>query len=324
MRIRIYPVTDPAQYGSVTPDFIYNRYDLFRPAVEFHAVCIRTGSIRKCVEYRINGQTAEIGLWLTPITTAELEALLLYIGKHHGDVTSVTYQNGVIPYGTAKAHNHFRIVFPETVEEMEHSISSKSRAQMRNRILRAQDAFGTLTLKEYDRDSIPDEVVETYFRFKSTTYHRSYRMTPQEYLDRYHVTHGYVAYFGNTTGAVLFACEQCPVVYLENFAYNPEMSKYSLGRFIYMHHLKRMVEKGRTQIFLAGGNYEYKTHFGSIEETLYDCKIDLNAALSQIRERTLFSKRAQRWLKTHLPTPIVRALRRCKKVLKALLRKFRT
>lgn len=318
MRVRIYPVTDPAQYDLVTPNFIYNRYDLFQPPVPFHAVCIRSGSGTKCVEYRITDRTAEIALWLTPITELELDMLLLYISRNHPQVKTVTYQNGVLSQGSAKAHNHFRIPFPDTVEEMEHSISSKSRAQMRNRILRAQDAFGPLTLKEYDRDSIPDEVVDTYFRFKSTTYHRSYRMTPQEYLDRYHVTHSYVAYFGDTIGAILFACEQCPVVYLENFAYNPEMSKYSLGRFIYMHHLKRMVEKGHTQIFLAGGNYEYKTHFGSIEETLYDCKIDLPQAISQIRERRFFSKRAQRWIKTHLPAPIVRVLRKGKKCLKSL------
>lgn len=318
MRVRIYPVTDPAQYDLVTPNFIYNRYDLFQPPVPFHAVCIRSDSGTKCIEYRITDRTAEIALWLTPITELELDMLLLYISKNHPQVKTVTYQNGVLSRGNAKAHNHFRIPFPDTVEEMEHSISSKSRAKMRKKVLHAQEAYGPLTLKEYDRDSMPDEVVEAFFRFKAIIRKRSYNMTPQEYLDRYHVSHCYVAYFGDTIGAIRFSCEQCPVVYGENFTYNPDMSEYSLGRFIFMHHLKRMVEKKHTQLFFAGGNYEYKTHFGSIEETLYDCKIDLPQAISQIRERRFFSKRAQRWIKTHLPAPIVRVLRKGKKCLKSL------
>ena len=104
--------------------------------------------------------------------------------------------------------------------------------------------------------------------------------------------------FGDTYGAIRFSCEQCPVVYGENFTFNPELQEYSLGRAIFMHHLKRMVEKGHPELFFAGGNYEYKTHYGSIEETLYDCTIQVaELDLKAIAARQSFGDRLKRWLK---------------------------
>ena len=34
-----------------------------------------------------------------------------------------------------------------------------------------------------------------------------------------------------------------------------------------------MVQKKHTELFFAGGEFEYKKHYGSIEETLFDCNI---------------------------------------------------
>ena len=117
--MKITKVQNTADYELVNPNFIYNRFDLFYPAVEFEAVKIRHGKEEKVVEYQITGDKAELGLWLTAITEDELEQLLLYIRNNHENVKTVLYKNAVIPYGKAKKHNHFRILFPETVEEME-------------------------------------------------------------------------------------------------------------------------------------------------------------------------------------------------------------
>lgn len=319
MHIRINPVRDPAAYEQIAPNFIYNRFDLFRSENNFFCICVKNGRKRKTLQYRITGSTAELGLWLVPVTREELERIILYIHDAHPNVKTITYKNGVIPYGTAKAHNHFRIVFPETVEEMEHSISSKSRAKMKKKLLHAQEAYGQMQLLEYDRVSLPDEIVNAFFEFKKIIRNRSYNMTAEEYLDRYHVSHCYVVKFGDTIGAIRFSCEQCPVVYGENFTYNPELSDYSLGRFIFMHHLIRMVEKKHTQLFFAGGDYDYKKHYGSIEETLYDCKIDVKAELPALKNKHSRSRQFQRYIKKHFPKGLVSLLRKAKRYLKQKL-----
>lgn len=275
MRITITKTVNPTDYEKVAPNFIYNRFDLFCAPGEFEAVALKTKTTEKIVEYQVTGDTAELGIWLTDITKEELEQLMLHIARSHSLVRKITYRNGILPYGNATEHNHFRIVFPDTVEEMEHRISSKSRSKMHKKLRHAEEVYGPMRFLEYDRSNLPEEVVEKFFEYKLATRRRNYRMTPAQYLDRYHVSHAYVLKFGETYGAIRFSCEQCPVVNGENFTFNPELQEYSLGRAIFMHHLIRMVEKGHPELFFSGGDYEYKTHYGSIEDTLYDCQIDI-------------------------------------------------
>jgi len=302
MRITITKINRPEEVSRVAPDFIYNRFDLFCTPDQYAAVTINSGKISRTVQYMLSGDTAEIGLWLMPITVQELEQLLLFIATNHPQVRRIIYKNGVIPYGEALAHNHFRIVFPKTAEEMEHRISSKSRSKMRKKLLHAQQAYGPMQFLEYERSNMPEEVVEKFFEYKLATRKRTYNMTPAQYLDRYHVSHAYVLKFGDTYGAIRFSCEQCPVVYGENFTFNPELEDYSLGRAIFMHHLVRMVEKGHPELFFAGGNYEYKTHYGSIEETLYDCQIRVaDLDLEAIAESQTLTYRIKRFFRKILP-----------------------
>ena len=148
MRIRINPVSGSEAYAKVQPDFIYNRMDLFCLEGQFQAVTISAKNRETVVQYRILGDTCEIGLWLVDITMEELEALLLYIRSAHPGVRFASYTNGVLPCGNARQHNHFRIVFPETAEEMQRSISSKSRAKMQKKVRRCEEAYGPLQLFE--------------------------------------------------------------------------------------------------------------------------------------------------------------------------------
>lgn len=315
--MKITKVRSTADYELVYPNFIYNRFDLFCPEVDFEAVKLSSGGEQKVVEYQINADRAELGLWLTPITEDELEQLLLYIRNHHENVNTVLFKNAVIPYGQAKKHNHFRVVFPETVEEMERRVSSKSRAKMRKKIRFAEEIYGPMRVVEYDRSTLPDEIVDTFFRFKLEIRGRKYNMTAREYLDRYHVSHCYVLMLGETVGAIRFSCEQCPVVYGENFTYNPEMKDYSLGRYVFFHHLIRMVEKKHSELFFAGGDYEYKTHYGSIEETLYDCTVKLSEVdFAAIEARQTLKYKLKQYLKEHLPENMVKILSKVNQKLK--------
>lgn len=305
MGIKISKIRNPQDLKKMNPDFIYNRYDLFCNENEYEAIELKNNKEVKIIEYRLMGEQAELGIWLMPITKEELEKLIAYIAKKHPNVKKITYKNGVIPYGKSSVHNHFRIVFPDTVEEMEQCISSKSRSKMRKKLRFAEEDYGEMKFIEYERKDIPLEVVEKFFEFKYAIRNRVYKMTAEEYLDRYHVSHCYVLMFGDTIGAVRFSCEQCPVVYGENFSYNPEMKDYSLGRAIFFHHLTRMVEKKHTELYFAGGNFEYKTHYGSIEETVYDCQITV--------KRESKKQKIKRIAKKFLPSKAISLIKKVKK-----------
>ncbi len=307
MRISIRPISDPQQLDRVNPNFIYNRFDLFTDGLGYEAV--ELGKEKKVLEYRVTGETAELGIRLMPMTVPELERLLLYIHEKHPQAKKVLYKDGCLAYGKQKQHNYFRVAFPATVEEMEERISPKSRAKFRRRNRRAEEKYGKMSLIEYENGNIPLDVVEDFFRYKLATRKRVYPMTAQEYLDRYHVTDCYVVKFGDTMGAMHFCCEQCPVVYGENHSYNPELQEYSLGKFIFAHSLLRMVEKGRKEILLAGGDFEYKTHYGSTEETVYDCEIDLSQVdWARIRDAQTLSRQVKEFAKSHLPQKLLAEL----------------
>lgn len=304
MKIKVTKTTNPQDYEKIIPNFIYNRYDLFGDGKEFETVKIKNGRNTKVIEYRISNNIAELGLWLTPISSEELLHLLYYIKNRHPDVKTVKYNNGVIAFPKAITRNHFKIVFPQTAEEITGTMSTKSKYNIKRSIRLAEEEYGKMNIVEYDRSNLPDEIVEAYFKFKFETKNREYGMTPTEYLDRYHVSHCYVIFFGETIGAIYFSCEQCPVVYVENLTYNPQLRKYSAGKIIYIHHLCKMVEKKHTQLFLAGGNFEYKKHFGSIEETLYDCTINLSETDFSDLTYKRYIKKGKAFLKKHLPKKI--------------------
>lgn len=310
MGIKISQVCDPKDYELVVPNFIYNRFDLYCEPGEVEAVKIQTDDTVKVVEYKIidkkvRGEmkrTAETGLWLTPITKEEIDALVIYLAKRHPEIEVVSYKNGLFKYdgtheygeytlqGGYTRMRHFKIVFPETVEEMEQCVSAKTRSKMRRWKVRAAETVSEkskengqeqtcadVQMIEYRQGEIPEEVVEEFFRFKLETKERVYNMTPREYLEKYLVTNCYVMKLGDTIGAIHFSCEQCPTVYCENHAYNPELKEFSLGKCIFFDSLLELVKKKREAIFLGADKMEdvpgYKRLYGSVEEEVFNCNI---------------------------------------------------
>lgn len=315
MKILVRKTGDPKDFERITPNFIYNRFDLFSPAVEFEALKLSCGEAEKVLQYRLSGKTAELGVWLMPLTGEELQAVADYIHQAHPEIKFLRARNCRVPFGRAEEKNHFRIPLPETPEEMEGRMSSKSRAKMRKKLRFAEEAYGGMEFLEYTREDLPMDVVETFFAFKQTIRGRSYGLSPEAYLDKYHVSHCYVLKFGETIGAIRFACEQCPVVNGENFTYNPELKYYSLGQAIFVKHLLRMVEKGRKEMFISGGDFEYKTHYGSIEETVYDWEACLAGGLAALWHRLDLTAKAKALVKSAMNEGAVETLKKVKRKL---------
>ncbi len=273
MSITVRDITNRKPYTGITPDFIYNRYDLYLEEGQYRVVRISNGERSYEIEYAVINDWCELGIWLTPMNAEELRHLLFHIHKNHPQIKRVTYRNGLVSYGHSVEKNHFRIVLPETVEELEERQSSRQKRVLRKKIRYAEADIGKMSVKEYQQPDIPDEIVNTFYEFKYQTHGRRYDMPPKEYLLHYHVSHAYVLCFGEKVAAVRFSCEQCPYVYSENSAYDPEVKDYYVGKILRDYHLQRMVEKGYKEIYLAGGNYEHKKKYEGIEDIVYFCEI---------------------------------------------------
>ena len=94
------------------------------------------------------------------------------------------------------------------------------------------------------------------------------------------------------------------------------MKDYSLGRAIFILSGSNGGEKN-TELFFAGGDYEYKKHYGSIEETLYDCNINVaDLDFTKLIEEHTLMGRIKILLKEHLSKETVELLKRLRDVFK--------
>ena len=168
----------------------------------------------------------------------------------------------------------FRIKLPDNIEQLDLRLSSKGRYNIRREKRLVNDSFGDYQFVEcMPNTTLAGILMESYLEFKMKTYGKDYGLNLEEYCKKYHVSKIYGLLLGEEkiVGAVLLSCEQCPCVYLENLSYNPDLSKYSLGKIIYDEYLKSLVEKEYKELFLNDGDYSYKKRYGSIQEHAWTC-----------------------------------------------------
>lgn len=277
--------TEMNAFNKIKPDFIYNRKDLFAEDYEILKIndCDNTYYIE--VEYKDN--VAFLGLWLNSVCKEAVEAAVEYIFNNRRNISQISYEYSYIEIGLSYQKNHFKIDLPETEEELQNRLSSKGRYNIKREKKILERDFGSYFFSEYTSESVPDSIIEVYFEMKQKTHGVDYHMSAKEYLSHYHVTNIYALFVGDVISAIIHSCEQCEFVYIENIAYDLNYAKYSPGQIIYDLYLKRLIEKGRKFLFLAGGNLDYKKRYGSIEEVTY------NATVYRHRSEELFHRMKQ-------------------------------
>lgn len=267
MTIKKKPLSESKDELSV-PDFIYNRYDIFLPDDAVAYECVWDNKTI-CVPVSFNGANVELGLWLANIETNVIDEVAKKIFQDSGRVRTISYQNSLVDYGESKEGNHFKIELPENIEELKARLSSKGRYNIQREKRIIAETFQGYTVDEYTPDNVPKNVFDEYFRMKAITHGTDYRMSANEYINKYHVSNIYVLNTPERILAVILSCEQCSVVYIENLTYEVEYSRYSPGQVLYDIYLERLIEKGKRYLYLAGGNLEYKRRYGSEENIVY-------------------------------------------------------
>ena len=213
---------------------------------------------------------ATLGLWLSRIPIEHARELAKYIFRTHKEIQHIKFQRCFTEIKMCSKVNHFRIEFPSSIQEFNHRLTHKFKYNMRRERKLLEAEAGPLKFEEYSAENFPDDLFTSYFRLKADTHKHDYHMTSRQYIDKYHVSNAYAIRSGNgEIISVVLSCEQCPVAYIENLTYDTRYSKYSPGKMIYHYFLEALIRKGIKELYLSGGNYEYKRHYGSIEEFVY-------------------------------------------------------
>ena len=85
-------------------------------------------------EVLVTASEAKLGPWLAPLDSAVLSRIIQKIFREYRIVKMINMENARVPvYGRSIPHNHFRIEFPETEEELDHRLFSKGRYNLINK-----------------------------------------------------------------------------------------------------------------------------------------------------------------------------------------------
>lgn len=255
---------------SISPDFIYNRADIF--CKNYIVLKVKNGTNSYMLEVQFHGNYAELGIWMMKVSGNELDEISKFMFTRYKELEFLSFFYAISDR-VYVAGKHYHINLPKTNDELKGHVSSKSRNTMSRKRKKAEAEFGKVTILEYQNDEVTDEIMSAYFEMKQKTRHVRYSLTWKEYLDRYHVSNVYILYFGEKIAAMILTCEQCPIAYLENLTYDMELSKYSPGMMAYDMVLEILISKGKKVFYLGGGDYDYKKKYDSIETTVTEGKI---------------------------------------------------
>ncbi|MCM1568361.1 MAG: GNAT family N-acetyltransferase [Roseburia sp.] len=260
-------------------DLIYNRFDMLYPDDNSRFVCVSHEN-SYAIDMHVEGTKAFLNVWGKTYPQEVFEEVVRRVFDRK-DIGSIHIQRGGNHYrGFLQATNDMRILLPDTPEGLTDRMRAKHRSNIR-RMERELEKEGPVSLVVYS-EKIPDDVVKQYFRWKMATHHTDYHMTPQEYLNHYHVTDAMVLKAGSRMAAVIFFCQVGKIVYFENFSYDTDLKKYSPGLLVYKALLEELIKRGCRYLYLGGGEYDYKRRFGAEEYEAYSGTIYRPEVLEEI------------------------------------------
>ena len=266
-------------------NLIYNRFDLIHEKCRIKTYIFECNGQNYEIQIYVHGLIADANVWGKDIPESAIENLKDKIEEENPQVGAIYIQR--------VTHNYFKTLMkgfeqilslPETEQELLERLNKKESHNIRRKMrFRGQ---GSVSLIFYQNDKIPDDLVSTFFVWKNNSHGTDYQMTPQEYLDRYHVTDAIEMRLENTlddeskTVAVLFWCGVEETVYFENISYDKDFEKFSPGFLIYIEFLKELVIRGYRTVFLGGADYGYKKKFNSIARECYTGYVFTQAGLN--------------------------------------------
>ena len=255
-------------------DLIYNRFDLIYDEVRTFRYVTEYGNYEIDIHCTKEGVVL-ISTWGKTFPQEVFEECIKYVFRFYPNIRYIKVTRTGNNYkGILYKSTDIYILLPKTSDSLFNRLNGKHRYTLRKKKRLLQEKIGSIRIKNINLSDITSEMVEEYFRWKRQTHGVEYKLTPKEYLVKYHVTNSMLVFDGNQSlVGIVFYCKVNNTVYLENFSYNYSLRKYSIGAVLYWLFLESLISLKCKYCFLGGGRYEYKKHFGAIECVTYSGKI---------------------------------------------------
>ena len=259
----------------VTPDFILNRIDLWEGFSECRSetLHIRSGSDDYYVQAVYEADRAELGLYLSRIPKRELKSAVRYIFASHPEVMTIGIRCCFAKFASSLKTNYFRIELPDSVEGLHERMSRKFKYNLKRERRTLEESEGPVIFEEYRAGNFPSDLFAEFARMKRATHTSRYVPEGRGYFDDTRLISNAYVMRNSRNGEIIsmvLSCEQGSISYIDNLTYNVKYSGYSPGKIIYHHYIETMINKGRHELFLGAGGPDYKRHYGSIEQTVYN------------------------------------------------------
>lgn len=261
---------DHVDYDSmVRPNFIHNRLDIkygLKNVINFHVIeCDRKKFV---IQGYISGDIMELAVWLTPIQQRTFNYLISYIFNHFPKVSFLNVMYSKNDYKGLSADNHWVNILPNNEDDYLKTLGKKTRYNRKYYYNKLDNDF-RLEIKRF-HDKIDNSIIRKYFEFKLSTYGTNYHLTPDEYVRKYAITDADVLYLNGEIAGINLLSIIGDKAYLENLTYDLQYRSYSVGTVLYYISIVNLINDGIRELYLADGEYEYKSRFGAIEEIAFN------------------------------------------------------
>lgn len=252
-------------------DFIYNRFDKQKNR-EFAIIEVSDSRSTQYIQIMLDDKIATLGVWLLELSRKQLSFICKFIFKNFKNITTILapFTNVGVGFFIKKNHYDLKLTGPTLIAD---TMRKKHLREIEKQRRRLVELLGLERFENYKSEDCPDSVMNFYFFNKRNNMGVDYKLDTKTYFDKYNVSDIYALYYGNRIVSVLLSCEQCSKVYIENLTFDKELSRCSPGKLIYMSYINILIQKGFLRLYLGGGDYEYKTYFGSEKKERFICTI---------------------------------------------------
>lgn len=250
-------------------NLIYNRFDLiYGNNFEKMEVVYQGKTYSIAIHY--NNGRAVLNVWGKKLPQWVFEQLIKNVFRSHIEIRYIEIIQGGNNYQNCLCEgNDIRIIIPKTKQELLQRLKSKHRYNLSRQIRMLEEQYGYLSTGSYGKN-VPYKYVDLYFMWKKESHGIDYEMSPQQYLNEYHVTDAILVKAGGRPVGIIFFCLVEDTAYLENFSFDSELARFSPGYITYVLFLEELIAKKCNLLFLGGGDYEYKKKFGAEERIAYN------------------------------------------------------
>ncbi len=257
-----------AKLFNIDPDVIHNRFDLLF-GTDYNLVELDSGIL---IPIHLQGNVCLAGLYLRNIGKENLLEFANYVFSSNSNILEISILHTYTPFSTIKAAPHWHIDLPQTIEEFDAQLSGKERQHARYYAKKLLTEVGNICFEKIEKEMISQDIVDLYLSWKKISHDFSY--DPNLYLKDFGVSNAYLLKTGSKIIAIGFDSETNKEnVYFENFAYDLEYSKYSIGMVLYHNIIESWINNHKKKAYLLGGDYEYKKRYNGICTMTYSGSI---------------------------------------------------